>query len=442
MLRLYSINNILEWKIPNGTDFHNSIAMLSAKYHNFHDLINSQFGSYGLYILALFVFFLFLIIVIYIKSVADTFKAAEKEEENSETPPDGLFYTVDTIDTSAANTANDNQPFEKASTPKGTYNRNIALAEMEQEISKDILAASSENRPVAEDPNQKAKMKNRMKFHAQKENAKIQEIGDSFTLSPRNDPGIISLIINLLSRNVTDRKIAQALFAHYHDLYDEEDLMQTAKSVRDVIGLCNAGKFDYLPQRQHLPPISEMLFSWAEGDYSSLLLLLQSLLNSYVKQADEENGIIKDMTYALAANCSCIMGNIARLNNNELAHNSFELATELAPKNVIAWSRLGDTYMLENAPEKAMIAYQNVLDIADKIIYEAQVAHAYKKIAMYYQARGSFPLIDEYLKNYNAFCESYGLLTPLTEKENIAYETILQNSSRNLQKSIHGLLKN
>ncbi|MBP5215420.1 MAG: hypothetical protein J6039_02555 [Alphaproteobacteria bacterium] len=444
MLHLYHINKILEWKIPNDTDFHDYSMTLSARFHHFYQLVTSQFGPYGLLILGLFVFFLVLIAIIYIKSVADTFRAGKEEETSPETPPDGLFYTIDTIDTS---TANDNLPVEKPMPEKSGQseisekkekknNREAAISEMEKEISKNILAASSVAKQKIDPEKQKSKMKRLMRVQARKEGKILTKLLQKFEPAA----SMISLIINMIARNVTDKKIAQSLFLHYKDTYDEEDLLHTIKSVRDVVGLYNSGKFDYLPEKNNLPPVFDAVFSWANDDYSKVLLFLQSLLNLYIKQADDEDGIIKDMTYALAANCSCIIGNVARFKDMELAHNSFELATELAPKNVIAWNRLGDVYMSEKTPEKAMIAYQNVLDIADKILYESEIAHAYKQICTYYQSKGTFPLVEEYTKNYHDFYESYGILTPLTEKENLAYDTILKNSNRNLQQAIKTLL--
>jgi tetratricopeptide (TPR) repeat protein len=134
------------------------------------------------------------------------------------------------------------------------------------------------------------------------------------------------------------------------------------------------------------------------------------------------------------------MGDISKLKDIDLAHNSFELATELSPKNVIAWSRLGDIYMLEGALEKAMISYQNVIDIADTYLYAAELAHAKQQLALYYQKQEVFTKANQLQNESKKYYEDTGIYSDLTEKEILAYNAIYDGCSQNLRQYIYNLL--
>ena len=134
-------------------------------------------------------------------------------------------------------------------------------------------------------------------------------------------------------------------------------------------------------------------------------------------------------------------GDIARLNDNDLAHNSFELATELSPKNVKAWNRLGDMYMLENSPQKAMIAFQNVLDIGERAMYAPQIADAQQYLSSYYRKLGLDKIADDLYDESERFYEIFGIRTPLSVGEKLAYQTILSTGNENLPSAVKSLMR-
>ena len=146
------------------------------------------------------------------------------------------------------------------------------------------------------------------------------------------------------------------------------------------------------------------------------------------------------MTYAMAANVACIMGNIARLSDFDLAHNSYELATELSPKNVSAWNCLGDMYMQDNAKEKAMIAYQNVLDIGDRIMYAQQIAHAQKQLAEYYFTLGLETKAQQLQEESSHFYDVSGIHIPLSNSESLIFNELKNSSMTSLPIIINSLL--
>lgn len=450
MQMLYRLKHIVEWKIPNQDDYNDIVQLADLKYHRLHSMITEQFGQNGWTVFALFVLFLLLIVAIYIKSIIDTFKAGNDVAQNENIQPDGLYYTIENAP--AQNIANDNEQAETLSQqtePNMQKTLRSTAEELDKELSLSLLTASQENVDDKQQQKISADIRQKMKQHAEIENSKLKQLQqyeedkDYESATPpkaKNEGEIIRLIINLLGRKVTVAKINQALYYHYKNVYELHDIIHTVQSVCNFIGLCNAGKFDYLPQRQMLPENDAALYAWANGDYSLALILLQSFLNQLMEQSQKEVGVIKDMTYALASNCACIMGDIAKLKDLDLAHNSFELATELSPKNVVAWCRLGDIYIAENAVEKAMIAYQNVIDIADVYLYAAELAHAKQQLAQYYQKQEVFAKAEKMRQESKTYYDDSGVYCDLTEKEVAAYDAVYAESSQNLRQYIYNVL--
>lgn len=444
---MQGFRHILEWKIPNQDDFNNVVAFVHSKYERMHSVVTEQFGPHGWIVMMLFAFFIILIIAIYIKSIIDTFRAGNEEIADENAQPDGLFYTLE--ETPGGMVANDNGDDEYSEeAPKQLRS---TAEELDMELSLNLLKASQEDIDETERNKISSDIRKKIKVRTDIENTRIRELNEfikkqkedadfKVNLDRKKSENIINIIINLLGRGVSIQKINQSLYYHYQNIYDVHDIIHTVQSVCNFIGLCNAGKLDYLPQRQMLPENDAALYAWANGDYSLALILLQSFLNQLMEQSQEETGIIKDLTYALASNCSCIMGDIAKLKDLDLAHNSFELATELSPKNVVAWSRLGDIYMLEGATEKAMIAYQNVMDIADTCLYAGELAHVKEQLAAYYQKQEVLTKAKQLHKESTQYYDETGIFQDLTEKEVIVYDTICKSCEQNLRQYIYSLL--
>lgn len=451
MLGFYKANHIVEWKIPNQDDYNEVSGLLYSKYTHIHNMIIEQFGPNGWYIIGLFALLLVIIATIYIKSIIDTFRAGEEELSGENPEPDGLFYTIEENPIKSIANDNDDEIVEEDETQSDQKSLRSSAEELDKELSLNLLRASQNNSDEKEREKLSSNIKKRMKIHSDVENSRLKELKlylknkpqDKDNDTPKVEPekeNFIGMIINLLGRGVNIPKINQSLYYHYKNTYELNDILHTVQSVCNFIGLCNSGKFDYLPQRQMLPENDAAIYAWANGDYSLALILLQSFLNQLMEQSQEESGIIKDMTHALASNCACIMGDISKLKDIDLAHNSFELATELSPKNVIAWSRLGDIYMLEGALEKAMISYQNVVDIADVYLYAAELAHAKQQLALYYKKQEVFTKAEQLEKESKKYYDDTGVYNTLTEKEILAYNTIYAGSSQNLRQYIYNLL--
>ena len=340
MFQWHILHKVTTWHLPSTEDFYNLLNILYAKYENLHHIVTQEFGPNGFIVLGLFILFLFLIVVIYAISVADTLRTGKATEQNSVVADVSEYTAEDEI----VESANDNDP----ETPLYD-NKEKEQIEKERALSADIVRISQESDDYLQLRQGYGELKEKMRKHARGENIRMQKAIQDLNLDTAQKDlptgrieDFVSLVLNLLSRGVQESKIIQALFYYYKSKLKEEDVFQIVRAVRDFLGLCNAGKFDVLPDINQLPPLDVAISALARGQAKECLILLQSLLNYQMDLADTETGVVQDLHYAIAANYACLMGNIARLSDNDLAHNSFELATELSPKNVRAWNRLGD----------------------------------------------------------------------------------------------------
>ena len=407
--------------------------------------------------------FLVLIALIYIKSVIDTFRIADGESSAA-----GLFYTAENANSGGtANTlADEAEEFLEDARPRLTINtnneipqnsqphtysekRNAALEEKEQEISRDLVLSSATTDDIL-------RLKDHLKYQAKqnqdirldwdKNVDNIQEELDNTTSLNYQRPQesmkeLIGLIINMLSREVTPQKIAQAVYYRNQGEKNTEEILQTISAVRDFVTLCNTGKFNSIPARSELPSNNEALYNWAQGDNSLCLLLLENLIKQQIDTAETKSGLPQDLIYAQAASYSCLFGTIAMENNLELAQNSFELALELAPQSINAWSRCGDVYWQQKDYKNAVYAYQNVADNGDKILYAPQIANARHKLAEYNIDSGNTDTAAKLEQDSQSYYDEIGITKALSDKEDENLNFIAENQQINLESSIIKLLQ-
>lgn len=445
MLNMDFINRIALFQLPPEAEWHNLISQFYARYNHIHELVLAEFGPNGFVVLFFFFLFLLIIIIIYAKSLIDTFSAGRAELEDETAEPDGLFYTVEAPELTLAN---DND----ADAAQIFDSEELEKLKEDQELSASLILASQQTADYLHLEEDYLELKRKMQKHAKESQRRkkmleeqhlnaVRSKEDKAEIEVDNTPdNPVAIILGMLGHGVTEQKIAQALYYHNKAEMTEEDVMQVISTTNKFIDLCKSGKFNLAPQKQPLPAPAAAMVDLSNGDSSSCLILLQSLLNSQMQKAEGEKGIIRSLTYAMAANVACIMGNIAKLGDLELAHNSFELATELSPKNVTAWSRLGDVYMLEDTKGKAMIAYQTVLDIGDRILYAEQIANAQQKLSEYYLAQGLDAKAKEMKEESARFYETYGIDTPLSNSELKVYQKLKKESPETLKAVINALL--
>ena len=460
---MFDLTPFSKISLSGSAQLNDFLAMLLAKFDKFHSIVIQEFGPNGIYIMATFAMFLVLIALIYIKSVIDTFRIADGESSAA-----GLFYTAENTNSGgAANTlADEAEEFLEDSRPRITINtnneipqnsqphtysekRNAALEEKEQELSRDLVLSSATTDDIL-------RLKDHLKYQAKqnqdirldwdKNIDNIQEELDNTTSLNYQRPqesmkDLIGLIINMLSREVTPKKIAQAVYYRNQGEKNTEEILQTISAVRDFVTICNTGKFNSLPARSELPSNNEALYNWAQGDNSLCLLLLENLIKQQIDTADTKSGLPQDLIYAQAASYSCLFGTIAMENNLELAQNSFELALELAPQSINAWSRCGDVYWQQKDYKNAVYAYQNVADNGDKILYAPQIANARHKLAEYHTDSGNTDTATKLEKDSQSYYDEIGITKALSDKENESLNFIAENQQINLESSIIKLLQ-
>lgn len=460
---MFDLTPFSKISLSGSAQLNDFLAMLLAKFDKFHSIVIQEFGPNGIYIMATFAVFLVLIALIYIKSVIDTFRIADGESSAA-----GLFYTAENANSGGtANTlADEAEEFLEDARPRLTINtnneipqnsqphtysekRNAALEEKEQEISRDLVLSSATTDDIL-------RLKDHLKYQAKqnqdirldwdKNVDNIQEELDNTTSLNYQRPQesmkeLIGLIINMLSREVTPQKIAQAVYYRNQGEKNTEEILQTISAVRDFVTLCNTGKFNSIPARSELPSNNEALYNWAQGDNSLCLLLLENLIKQQIDTAETKSGLPQDLIYAQAASYSCLFGTIAMENNLELAQNSFELALELAPQSINAWSRCGDVYWQQKDYKNAVYAYQNVADNGDKILYAPQIANARHKLAEYNIDSGNTDTAAKLEKDSQSYYDEIGITKALSDKEDESFNFIAENQQINLESSIIKLLQ-
>lgn len=252
---------------------------------------------------------------------------------------------------------------------------------------------------------------------------------------------LAGLIINMIGRNIDEGKIAQTIKYKCDENSTEEEIIQFVEAIKSFISISNNDKFAHLPDAELLPTPEEALYDLATGKPDNCLALLQALINYNIDKCDQIKGSAKrDIAFLEASNYACIFGSIACLNDPILAANSFELAIELSPKNVNAWSRAADMYGLSDSDARAIWAYNNVLNIGNEDVYPHQMANANKQLSQYYDKQGD-SIKARSLSNYsNAYYARIGINQDLTGKEQEIIGMIESKQEEELPETVSKLL--
>ncbi|MDD4556084.1 MAG: hypothetical protein PHE89_01965 [Alphaproteobacteria bacterium] len=254
---------------------------------------------------------------------------------------------------------------------------------------------------------------------------------------------LIGLIIDMLSRGVTNLKIAQTIMFRSQGEVAEEQVLQVIAAIDEFVGLCNTGKFKKLIGKEGLPSERDALYHLAQGDNSLALLLLEGLMNDTVENANmmgtgsRREELLRDVSAQ-----ACVFGTLSSINDVHLATNSFELSIELNPANVVAWSRVGDMYSIVSSTNRAVWAYNKVIEMADEEINAEQVANANKALSEYYYDQGNSLQAAKMYNSAKLFYDSIGVNRNLDRQELDIIEIIESNQSENLNEAITKLLSN
>lgn len=421
---------------------------------------NVRMASTILMLLA-FVMFLFLIIVLYVKSII-------------------AFLKTETASSSKAQT---NEDFDEPDDDDdGIYNERELEKELERELERDLEQSRLEKESHElqqrqlidrqrelerqeqrrkENEEEKKEEKQRGEAASAKKNfqldldwkkGKIPELEQtaqailseetlSYQQSSRALPELLGLIIDMLGRGVDDLKIAQTIMYRNQGRSSEDEIMQTISAIKDFIALAVNGKFASVRRGKQLPDEATALYHLAEGDTTFSLAMLEALMDSNIERTTAmTSGPKRDEVFIETSNQACTFGTLSAISDVHLATGAFELAIELAPKNVNAWTRAGDMYAKAGSHNQAMKAYQNVLDMADEEINIAQIANANKMLSQYYYEQGNNLKAAKLYNSSKQYYDTLGINRRLDRQELEIIEIIESRQHDELGDTINKIL--
>lgn len=421
---------------------------------------NVRMASTILMLLA-FVMFLFLIIVLYVKSII-------------------AFLKTETASSSKAQT---NEDFDEPDDDDdGIYNERELEKELERELERDLEQSRLEKESHElqqrqlidrqrelerqeqrrkENEEEKKEEKQRGEAASAKKNfqldldwkkGKIPELEQtaqailseetlSYQQSSRALPELLGLIIDMLGRGVDDLKIAQTIIYRNQGRSSEDEIMQTISAIKDFIALAVNGKFASVRRGKQLPDEATALYHLAEGDTTFSLAMLEALMDSNIERTTTmTSGPKRDEVFIETSNQACTFGTLSAISDVHLATGAFELAIELAPKNVNAWTRAGDMYAKAGSHNQAMKAYQNVLDMADEEINIAQIANANKMLSQYYYEQGNNLKAAKLYNSSKQYYDTLGINRRLDRQELEIIEIIESRQHDELGDTINKIL--
>ncbi len=301
---------------------------------------------------------------------------------------------------------------------------------------------------LREKENKKEKRKQKLDWNKEAEH-KDMSISERFGLKTasyqqkeQDLSELTGLVMDMIVRKVDDYKIAQALMYKTGGKASEEEILQLVSAIHNVINMSNSGEFREILAHHGSPDGEQQALELlANGDPSIILMLLEEKIDIKINKGTAMSyGPMKIQTLNDAAELSCDFGTLASLCDGNLAVNSLELATELQPKNVNAWSRLADNYLIHNTQNKAIWAYQNVLSLSDKKEDRQIIANANYKLGSIYIAQGNERLGRKMIEQSQEYYEFIGISHALSEKEQEVMEVIEAKYQDEISQTVERLL--
>lgn len=411
-----------------------------------------------------FILFLFLIIILYVKSIISFLKSDQAAQNGN-----GILFddsSVSEKDTTIESELELERELEKE------LERELEQARIEKQLTEEQEQQQSEQEKKKE--KQETAIEKKKKDQTQRrlneksserirtaavdldwKKGKINELEANrvmldieslqYQQSRKGLTELLGLIIDMAGRGVEDLKIAQTIMFRNQGQSSEDEILQVIDAIKDFIAMCLNKKFEQAKSTAEmtLPREDEALFHLAKGDPSLALVLIEALMDEDINRgASMTLGTKRDMIFQEVSNYACTFGSLAGLSDVHLATGSFELAIELAPQNVNAWSRLADMYTRAESNNKAIKTYENVLSLADSEIYPRQVANAEKMLSQFYYAQGNSLQAAKLYNNSKAYYDSIGINRRLDKKEVEIIEIIESRQNEDLEATIAKILQN
>ena len=407
-----------------------------------------------------FILFLFLIIILYVKSIISFLKSDQAAQNGN-----SILFDDSSIPENQ-NTLENELELERELEKELARELEQARAEKQQTEEQEQQELDKQKKEKQENKISEKKKKEQKKYQSEErtktsaidldwKKGKINELDANrvmldieslqYQQSRKGLPELLGLIIDMVSRGVDDLKIAQTIMFRNQGQNAEDEILQVIEAIKDFIAMCLNDKFEQVKANAEtpLPQEDEALYHLAKGDSSLALVLIEALMDENINRgASMTLGAKRDMLFQEVSNYACTFGSLAGLSDVHLATGSFELAIELAPQNVNAWSRVADMYARAESNNKAVRAYENVLELADAEIYPQQVANAEKMLSQFYYAQGNSLQAAKLYNNSKAYYDSIGINRRLDKKEVEIIEIIESRQNEDLEATIAKILQN
>lgn len=251
----------------------------------------------------------------------------------------------------------------------------------------------------------------------------------------------ISLIIDMIGRDIDDIKIAQTLNYKTQGLNNENNILKLIDAVKCYISLCQSDKLSKVKNYNELPKPELSLYHLANNDPSLAIILLENLMDNNINKANNANPVKRQQIFSETSNLACCLGTLAEANDLMLATSVYEMAIELNPNNATAWSRLGDVYAIANSQSKAIWAYQNTYSYADSEINASEIANASRNMSNYLYTQGNTLQATKMHNIAKQYYDSLGINSRFSNKEIDAIKIIENNHKQNIGNTINKLLQ-
>lgn len=448
-------------QIINSFSIDNIFNFIAVKLDSFEDLFDSYLShTDNLKVLSvimialgiiLFVFWVAIVISKYLGLMLGGNSSAKKEDKTEDAEEDTLDETV--YDTDSRKESSQAQK-KKA--------KQQELDELEQQkiinaLVKEKLEQEEENKKIQQKKLEKeakrtaAKNDNVLDLDWKKgkgdEIEKNHEQGElpnlKYQQSKKKLSELVGLIIDMLGRNVDELKIAQTVMFRNMGQSTEDEILQTIEAVKDFIAMCINKRFDKLLAHVPLPSIEEALFHLANGDPSLALALVETRMDNDIERAAAlPLGDKRNEVFMMTSHYAVTFGNLSALSDIHLATGAFELAIELYPQNVNAWSRIGDLYTYTDVENKAVWAYKNVLSLGDEEINARSIANANRMLSQYYYKQGDSLQAAKMYNSSRGYYDSIGINRRPDRQEVEIIELIERKQKEKLQDTIIAVLNN
>ena len=412
---------------------------------------NLRMVSLILMILALLLF-LFLIIIIYIKTIVAFLRSDNQTSSLSLDDDDGEIF--DDNDQLRLNKIIEDQDQDRERELEKELQKELEMATAERTTAEKRKKQENDKpQKILDDEKNKKILEKKLSVPLDWKKGKLKELDAlaqnveigpdilSYHQSNRQLNELVGLIIDMLGRGVDDLKIAQTIMFRNQYMSSEEDVLQLIDAVKNFVGLCKNQEFSKLENYAALPHEEDALYHLVQGDPSLALTMLEALMDAGIDRAASlATEAKKGVLYQEISRHAAIFGNLAAVNDVMLATGAFELAIELAPNNISAWSRLADMYSKAQSTSKAIWAYQNILKSADGEINAREVANASKNLSQHLYAQGNSMQAAKLYNSSKQYYDSLGINRRLDKQEIEIIEIIEAHHQDEIQSTILRIL--